>query len=197
MHDKATAVQEQPQNLIVALELASADIPTFPAGLDKRPLVASDWHNAASTDPVQLQRWWRAHPNALPAIPLGRIDAIVIDCDRHDGGADGVAAYAQLVKAHEGSKVPAIPIVSTPSGGLHFYYRQPAGEPLGNRRGELPNGIDVRGHGGYVIAPGSRRPDGSAWTPIAGKPSVTDLVKHGATMILPEWQQRMIRPPSE
>ncbi len=44
------------------------------------------------------------------------------------------------------------PVVHTPRNGFHAYFKQ-SKNPLGNRRGALPDGIDVRGDGGYTIAP--------------------------------------------
>jgi hypothetical protein len=35
----------------------------------------------------------------------------------------------------------------------------PAGQAFGNREGNLPEGINVRGRGGLVVAPGAGRPD--------------------------------------
>ena len=46
-------------------------------------------------------------------------------------------------------------MTATARGGVHLFFKQPNGEPLGNGRGELPDGIDVRGSGGFVIAPGA------------------------------------------
>jgi Bifunctional DNA primase/polymerase, N-terminal len=40
-----------------------------------------------------------------------------------------------------------MPVVSTPNNGLHVFFKQPNGEALGNVRGSLPPGIDVRGDG--------------------------------------------------
>ena len=48
----------------------------------------------------------------------------------------------------------------TAGGGFHYFFRQPVGSLLGNRRGSLPDGVDVRGAGGWIVAPGSTRPDG-------------------------------------
>jgi len=45
----------------------------------------------------------------------------------------------------------------TANGGAYLFFKQPKGEPLGNGRGQLPDGIDVRGVGGFVIAPGAVR----------------------------------------
>lgn len=54
----------------------------------------------------------------------------------------------------------------TTGKGRHIYFRQPPGPPLGNGTGALSGrGIDVRGHGGYVIAPGSHHHTGIIYTP--------------------------------
>jgi len=47
------------------------------------------------------------------------------------------------------------------SHGLHYYYRHP-GEKVGNSVKQVP-GIDIRGDGGYVVAPPSVHPDGSRY----------------------------------
>jgi hypothetical protein len=47
--------------------------------------------------------------------------------------------------------LPPTWVVHTPSGGRHYYYRSP--EPL--RSAKLPDGVDLKGAGGYVVAPPS------------------------------------------
>src|SRR5262245_9995743 len=131
-------------NLSAALELAADGIKLFPAGQDKRPLLKG-WQDAATADVDTVRNWWD-HMAALPAIPCGQNNFVVIDCDRHKGGADGVAAFKSLVTKH-GALPLQVPMVETPNGGLHLYFRQPNGEAFGNSRGTLPNGIDVRGCG--------------------------------------------------
>ena len=42
-------------NLDVALDLAAAGVPVFPAGPDKRPLFRG-WQEKASTDPEQIRK---------------------------------------------------------------------------------------------------------------------------------------------
>jgi hypothetical protein len=173
-------------NLEAALALAAAGIRIFPAGADKRPLI-SGWQEAATSDRDIIEDWWRRAPYALPAIPCGPNNLIVIDLDRHPGGPDGVVAFKRLVETHGG--LPACPIVRTPNGGLHIYFAQPDGEPLGNGRGALPPGVDVRGIGGFVIAPGAVLPDGRGWTLVRGRPAVA---KNTASA-LPDWPQQLIR----
>ena len=147
-------------NLDVALALARTGLFIFPAivtrneaakKLDKRPAIKG-WREAAITDPKQITEWWEAFPEAVPGIELGRSGLFVVDLDRNPGGSDGVAAFKAL---RGDNPVPQCPTVKTPSGGYHLYFRQPDGEQLGNGRGVLPDGIDIRGAGGWTVAPGA------------------------------------------
>jgi hypothetical protein len=52
--------------------------------------------------------------------------------------------------------------VRTANCGLHFWFKMPP-VPLKNSAGKLAAGIDTRGAGGYVIAPGCSLPDGRQW----------------------------------
>jgi hypothetical protein len=150
-------------NAQAALRLADLGLPVFPANADKRPLVK--WREASTSDPNAVERLWRAFSGALPAIDCGKANLLVIDCDRH-GGPDGVAAFRTLVGAQQ------FPVaVETPNGGQHIYFCQPDGEALGNSTGTLPAGIDVRGNGGYVIAPGAVLPDGRCYSAARFDPS--------------------------
>lgn len=152
----------RPDNLTVAKALAAQGFHVFPCqpgGLTpKRPCLGVMWRRESTTDPAQLEKWWRQFPGALPAIDLGKDGIVVMDADQH-GGPDGVAEWERMC---EGRDVDA-PIVLTPAGGRHSYFSQPDGEPLTNKRGALPAGIDVRGKGGYVIAPGATMTDGRCY----------------------------------
>jgi hypothetical protein len=84
--------------------------------------------------------------------------------------------------------------VRTPSGGLHFYFT--AVEGITNSPGNLPAGIDVRGLGGYVIAPPSPGYKVIDRTPMAEAPDwLLDLIRTRRT---PEPQplRRDRKPPS-
>src|SRR5262249_55596881 len=123
----------------------------------------------------------------------GRAGLVVIDCDRHPGGDDGIKAFNQLVSG-KGIKLANVPMTKTVRGGAHLFFKQPNGEPLGNGRGELPDGIDVRGLGGFVIGPGALLPDGRRWEPVGGKPLLSDAFKAGTIPPLPRWLAAIIRP---
>lgn len=151
-------------NLEVALSLAKAGIPIFPCDPDdKTPRVRGDWQLAATTEEKLIKQWWRAQKDSLPAFSPGMVGLFVVDCDRH-GGPDGVAEWRSLVD--EQLDEFDSPVVHSPSNGQHVYFSQLEDQPLGNRTGELPGGVDVRGVGGYVIAPGAVLPDGRAYSAV-------------------------------
>jgi len=187
-----TAASPDNPNLTAALSLAAASLPVFPAGPDKRPLLVR-WQEKASTEEEKIRKWWDSHPTALPAIVVGRADLVVIDCDRHPGGNDGIEVFNRLLSANGGT-LADVPMTRTSRGGAHLFFKQPKGKPLGNGRGELPDGIDVRGMGGFVIAPGAALPDGKRWQAINGTPSLADAFKAGTIPELPHWLADIIRP---
>jgi Bifunctional DNA primase/polymerase, N-terminal len=187
-----TAASADNPNLTAALSLAAAGLTVFPAGSDKRPLLVG-WQERASTEEEQVRKWWDSYPAALPAIVVGRASLVAIDCDRHPGGNDGIKAFNELVSAN-GAKLANVPMTKTARGGAHLFFRQPPGEPLGNGRGELPDGIDVRGIGGFVIAPGAVLPDGKRWQAVNGRPLLADAFKAGSIPELPQWLADIIRP---
>ena len=149
-------------NLEVALRLASQGFSVFPCQSGgpkaKSPMPFIKWREASTTDPATITAWWRKWPEAAVGLDLAKSGLIVIDADRH-GPDDGVAAMGELMAAH-GYDPHGVPLAATPNEGTHFFYRQPEGKTLGNSRGALPAGVDVRGHGGYVIAPGTIMADG-------------------------------------
>ena len=180
------------KNLKAALALADAGFSVFPARAiynsstrrwNKPPFI-QNWQSHATTDLRKIKGWWHLCPDAIPAIRCD--DFVVIDADRHAGGPDGVAALAELTKQH--GDWPNHPIVHTPSSGEHHFFCQP-NPAIGNRTGQLPPGIDVRGTGGFVIGPGAVLPNGAEWR-LASDYS-TDLPH------LPPWLEQMIRADKE
>jgi hypothetical protein len=183
-------------NLEVALALAKARLPIFPAKVtfnakkgkwDKEPLVKG-WQQQASSDEKKLREWWRTWPEAVPGIELGRAGLIMIDTDRH-GRDDGVANFAELVAEHR--PLPDHPITKTAGGGEHHFFRQWNGETFGNGEGALRGKeINVRGKGGWAVAPGSVRSDGKRW----GAAGLTAAYHENKIPLLPDWIAAMIRP---
>lgn len=149
-------------NIETALALATSGFFVFPchSGGDKakQPMPFIKWRDVSSSDERQIRQWWQKWPGAAVGLDLAKSGLIVIDADRH-GEHDGVLAIGDLMNSI-GYEPHGVPLAATPNEGTHFFYRQPAGKKFGNGKGSLPAGVDVRGHGGYVIAPGTVMQDG-------------------------------------
>ena len=116
----------------------------------KRPSLIS-WRQyqseRASLD--QLRRWF-CKGRANVGIATGLVSGlVVVDCD--------TPVDTNYWRQHY---PPSPLVVSTGGGGAHIYYRHPAGETIGNRVRLLSRQIDLRGEGGYVVAPPSQHPSG-------------------------------------
>ena len=159
------------RNLEVALNLAAGGLVIIPCRPDKRPYV-TDWPNAATTDLSVISNWWERWPDAIPGLPCGPNGFLVVDQDRHDDGADGVSAWERLC-ARNGVDEASCLVVATPSGGRHSYFMQGEGERLRSSAGKIAAGIDTRGDGGYVIAPGAVLPDGRQYRVVSGSPATS------------------------
>jgi len=166
-----------------ALRLAEASLSVFPCGADKKPLIKG-WNKLSSCNPDAVNDWWHRFPNALPAIDLAKADLVVLDGDRH-GGPDGRAALRELLCAN-GFNPNLAPTILTPGDGVHVYLAQ-NGHELTNSRGDLPDGIDIRGHGGFVVGGYSILPDGRRYQAVAGTPDLIHAYKTGIIPHVPEF----------
>lgn len=181
----------------LAVSLIKRGIPVFPCRaadeIDettgeiycaKSPLTSNGLSGATKIERL-VRELFKRHDTALVGTPTGRaMGAFVVDIDvkvLDDGGTiDGFIALAALEKEH--GKLPVTRTARTPRGGKHYYFNMIDG--LRNTSGRIGAGIDTRGEGGFVIAPGSVMADGRAYVwedesaPIADAPQwLIDLVK--------------------
>jgi hypothetical protein len=115
----------------------------------------------ATTDLNLVERWWRAVPDANVAIALDDRH-VVLDVDPRHGGDE---TLAQLEDKH--GRLPETWRARTGGDGSHIWF---AG--TGFKCGTLAPGLDIKTHGGYVIAPPSRHISGKRYAWISAK---TDL----------------------
>jgi len=114
----------------------------------------------ATTDERRIEAWWRQHPQALIGLPMGVNGLFALDFDPRIDAESGEVFTLETLKAdleaQIGVALPPSLTAITQSDGVHVYFRQPddGGDPIRNR-GNLPDHVDVRGLGGYVIAPPS------------------------------------------
>lgn len=146
----------------------------------KHPKIAGGMSNA-STDQRVVGRWWSQWPAANVGIRTGRESGlVVIDVDPAHGGGDSLADLESAHGALGGWKV------RTGSGGEHRWFSHP-GAQVRNSAGQLGDGIDVRGDGGYIITPPSRHISGGDYSWVAAR---------GPLPRLPDWLvERLVAPP--
>jgi hypothetical protein len=110
----------------------------------------------ATTDPVIIHQWWY-HNEHLIGMPMGPASGVfAIDIDTAEDHADGVAEWEKIT-AEYGEIGTREHLTAT--GGRHLILKYDDDQAIGCSRGLLPDGIDVKGRGGYIVMPPSRRKD--------------------------------------
>lgn len=158
----------------IALKYAELGLQSFPClPRDKKPMVR--WADMATTETNMLLGWWETSPDANIGIACGkRSSVVVLDVDiDHDG-------YESLRELQDKyGRLPETPTSKTGSGGEHLFFKHP-GVEIRNSAGKLGPGLDIRGDGGYVVAPPSTHPNGNRYEWVV-RPSQTPFAD------MPEW----------
>jgi hypothetical protein len=132
-----------------AISYAAMGWPVFPVKPDKTPYTKNGFKDAV-TDMKQIDDWWRIWPDADIGIPTGKASGLtVIDIDPRHGGDASISELDEEIGG-----LPPTAEATTPSGGGHLVFKNPSHVRIGNSAGKLGKGIDVRGEGGYIVAPG-------------------------------------------
>lgn len=169
-----------------ALQYASRGWPIFRLSRTKKPLKGSHGFKDATTDLETIDAWWRETPWANIGLATGKI--VVLDAD----GAGGLRALREL-NASVG--VPPT-LLSQTSRGCHVFLQAPDGVEIRTRnakraKGEK-DGLDIKGHGGYVVLP----PSINAVTGFQYK-FLNDSSIAGMAPELAAWCQQGTRPESQ
>jgi len=125
---------------------------------DKRPAIESwkDYQTRKATE-EELEQWFGNGSQVNIGIVTGKISGIaVVDLDSEEA--------IQFAKENH---FPQTPTVKT-GKGRHLYYRYRNGIRNSQKRDDLP-GIDLRGDGGYVVAPPSTHPSGEKYHWVEGR----------------------------
>lgn len=159
-----------------ALGLAAAGVAVFPVRVaiidgrkDVRPI--AKWREASTTDLDMARQWFgpggRWH-GASVAIDCGKSALVVVDAD----GAAGIRAWDEVRAEH---RIGETYRATTPGAGRHDYFRADPLRTVGiDNRGRVAPGIDIRGAGGFALAPPSRDARGVyGW--VEGEPVWSEL----------------------
>ncbi|GAJ91023.1 bifunctional DNA primase/polymerase [Rhizobium rhizogenes] len=150
------------------VDLETGEIETRGA---KTPLVSRGLKDATLNAPL-IGRLWARYPNAMIGVPTGApIGAWVLDIDVPPDHEDGRIWLAAMEEVH--GPLPETRTATTASGGKHYFWRYTTEV---KNRASIGPGADLRGEGGYVIAPGSVMADGRCYSwdndlPIADAPA--------------------------
>ena len=149
---------------------------------DKRPMIrwAEFQHRRPGEDDVR--RWFHGREDVNVGIVTGeRSGLVVIDVDPGHGGDESFVR----IEADHGRLSDTLESI-TGGGGRHIYFRHPGGV-VRNKVAILP-GVDVRGDGGYVVAPPSVHASGKRYRWAPGRaPGEVEIAA------MPTWLVRLIR----
>jgi len=191
----------QPKNLTAALYYAKRHWPVLPlhyptakrCSCGKRDCSSIGKHprskrgsKDATTDIEQIKKWWRLCPKANVGILMGKISGkVALDVDSRNGGDKSLK---KLEKKY--GKLPATVESITGGGGRHIFFSYPKNGLISRNKaglGEQYPGLDIRGDGGYVVAPPSKHQSGEIY-----KWKKSHRIDEIKLALIPKWLLKLI-----
>lgn len=165
--------------LDIALDYAKRGWHVFPVTQNKIPFPGTHGHKEASCDENKVRALWNKFPNANVAIATGKKSGFfVLDVDVKECKV-GDESLRALEK--EFGELPQSVECITWSGGRQIYFRYPENIEIFNSQSKVGKDLDIRGEGGYVVAPGSVVNGKSYEWEVAHHPDDVSLVE------APQW----------
>jgi hypothetical protein len=131
---------------------------------------------AATIDVDRISRYWAGHPEHNVGIRCGVPSRIVVLDVDGDNGTESLRALER-----EYGDLPETTSIVTPRGGQHYYFAHPLVGEVRNTQGVPGVGLDVRGDGGYVLAP-----------PSGVGERTYEMDNDAPLAILPDWLHRLL-----
>lgn len=145
-----------------ALRYAKNGYRVIPIGRAQKSPPIGKWQELATTDPDTITAWWSGpYKGCGIGIVTGRWNGrtlFVLDIDDREGKS-GSDTLHDLERQH--GPLPDTLSTQTGSGGRHLYFV--TDETIPNSASLLGPGIDIRGHGGQVLAPPTIHPNGKPY----------------------------------
>jgi len=143
----------------------------IPVGRDKKPLIEWKRYQTERATAEQIREWWKQYPEANVGIVTGAISNIVVVDVEYSGRIDDL---------------PRTVMSKTGGSGSHHYYKYPgASVKNGVRIGNPVDKRDIRGDGGYVVAPPSIHASGDSYEWVV-PPDNTPFAEFPQWIIKPE-----------
>ena len=140
------------------------------------------WQQKATTDGATIDEWWKRWPDAGIGIATGKASRVwVLDLD----GEQAIAWWTAKVREH--GKCPTRG--SKTGRGRHLWWEWPEDDTIEivNSGGTVAPGVDVRGDGGYVIAPPTMHRSGVRYEWLTSGPYAEE------TATAPEWLLELVK----
>lgn len=167
-----TAIESTPSMLLSALWYARQGIAVFPLWWPsdgrcacpkgdrcpspaKHPMTPQGFHDA-SADEEQVKAWWAKWPTANIGVPTGE-EFDVVDID---GAAQ---AWTEFTAIHKVPEHYGVAMSGRAAGGFHYYCRPGGKKTVPSGKNGLPKGVEIKGVGGYVVAPPSLHVSGATY----------------------------------
>lgn len=134
----------------------------------------------ATGDPDQARAWWGRYPDANIGIVTGEASGfVVVDIDT---AGDKIGDESLDNLESQNGPLPDTVEQITGSGGRHILLKHPGDTPISNSTSKLGQDIDIRGDGGYIIAPPSLHVSGRRYEwEGSSEPGEIDIA------IMPAW----------
>lgn len=152
--------QESPM-LKAALTYSLLGRSVIPVGKDKKPCIPWKNFQKERANEEQIRKWFQKFPDANIGIVTGKISEIII------------------VDVEKGGKIDDLPKTlhtKTGGGGYHFYYRYDPLRPIKNAT-RIRTLTDIRGDGGYVVAPPSIHASGKEYEWVLPETEIKELAE--------------------
>ncbi len=158
-------------DILAAALLISGRWPVFACDQTKRPITPRGFKDA-TRDAAEIRRMFSRPGAEMIGVPTGAASGFfALDVDVK-GGAPGLVWLG--ANRH---RLPETRTHETRSGGVHLLFAMPEGRTIRNSASKIAPGIDIRGDGGFVIAPPSPGYALQHRAPIAAAPGwLLDLV---------------------
>lgn len=163
-----------------ALQYIKRKASIIPVGDDKKPLIVWKEFQSRIATEEEVIKWWTDYPKANIGVVTGKISNLIV---------------VDVEKGGDISPFPETDLVQTGGGGWHLYYSY---VPFENKTRIFPL-TDIRGDGGYVVAPPSVHKSGGIYKVIKtlGRKPFPKVMFGLKPESKSEWKSKIVSPLAE